>query len=433
MLSDFLYKASIIIPVYNVEKYVAKCIDSVIAQTMDMSLTEVILVNDGSTDSSCEICKEYADKYDNIFLYSKDNEGLSKTRNFGIDKARGKYIFYLDSDDTLSRETVKEVTDFFDSVYDSVDLVTYRITQYYNQRPAVVHYRYKILTKSGIYDLNESKNRFITQTNINICVKNMGKENIMFDISPDFRHEDEKYCCDVLSEKMKIGFCSKGEYIYNRNNIDSIVSTQFSPEKIFESSMEFYEGLFSRYKTGVPPYFQGIVFNDLRWKLMDEKLFPTHYSGEKWIEANNRIDALLDKIDEDTIVLHPSVNEFNLHFWLMRRRYSFPAVITKDDGIYVCVGGRRLLFERKIKKTVIEKKDGVVIVQLVSPVFFHLKSYSVKIVANGKCEQISTFTYDMANSKVCKPLSDYLPVYEYEECEGIKMFLTVGSHEYPII
>ena len=126
------YKATVIIPVYNVEKFVESCLASLTEQTIGFENNEVLLVNDGSTDNSEKICKGFADKYENVVLYSKENEGLSKTRNYALTRANGKYIFFLDSDDRLRADTVKSVTDFFDTVYDEVDLVTYKIIQYFN-------------------------------------------------------------------------------------------------------------------------------------------------------------------------------------------------------------------------------------------------------------------------------------------------------------
>ena len=310
-MADFPFVATVIVPVYNVEKYLDSCMQSLIEQTIDFSLLEILLIDDGSKDSSAEICRGYSKKYPNVRFFTKENEGLSKTRNFGLKRATGKYIFYLDSDDTLAPETIKSVTDYFDTVYDTVDMVTYRITQYFKGQPSVYHFRYRTLRRTGVYDLNDIKNAFITQTNINICVKNEGEKNILFDESPNFRHEDEKYCCDILMRKMKIGFCGSGEYRYNRNNTESIVSTLFSPYYIFETSMEFYENLFNSFSGRVPPYFQGIVFNDLRWKLKEDKLLPYHYSPNEFEKAQERIDNLLRRVDADTIILHPSVNEYD--------------------------------------------------------------------------------------------------------------------------
>ena len=414
------YKASVIVPVYNVEKFVAGCLDSLIEQTVGFENIEVVLVNDGSTDNSEAICREYAEKYNNICLYSKENEGLSKTRNYALSRAHGKYIFVLDSDDRLRADTVKAVTDFFDTVYDEVDLVTYRIIQYYNNMPVIVHYRYRTLTKTGVYDLTDPKNRYITQTNINICVKNRGENNLLFDTTPNFRHEDEKYCCDTVRPKMKIGFCAEGEYMYNRDNTDSIVSTKFSPENIFDTSMDFYEKLFDSYGRFVPTYFQGIVFNDLRWKLKDGKLLPVHLEGEEWIAANRRIDRLLARIEEDTIVLHPSVSGFALYYWLMRRPNSHPIVLTDGGALSIVSNGRELYSEKKIKLTV---KDGRA--RLMSPVFYFLRKNRFKIFNNG-VEVNAEFEKNMKYTDIL----DFMPSFELDSRADNKISVVINSKEY---
>ncbi|KAF3371822.1 glycosyl transferase family 2, partial [Enterococcus faecium] len=88
---------SIIVPVYKVEKYLRKCVDSILAQTF--TDFEVILVDDGSPDNSGKICDEYAEKDNRVRVIHKENGGLSSARNAGIDVARGKYLGFVDSDD----------------------------------------------------------------------------------------------------------------------------------------------------------------------------------------------------------------------------------------------------------------------------------------------------------------------------------------------
>lgn len=90
---------SIIVPVYNVEEYLKQCLDSILDQTYRN--WELILVNDGSTDSSGLICQEYAEKDARIRYYEKENGGLSDARNYGIEQAQGEYLTFVDSDDFL--------------------------------------------------------------------------------------------------------------------------------------------------------------------------------------------------------------------------------------------------------------------------------------------------------------------------------------------
>lgn len=93
--------ASVIIPVYNVAPYIAKTLDSVLRQGLEASEYEVIMVNDGSEDSSADICREYCERFPNFKLVNQENAGVSAARNRGIDAAQGEYVVFLDADDYL--------------------------------------------------------------------------------------------------------------------------------------------------------------------------------------------------------------------------------------------------------------------------------------------------------------------------------------------
>ncbi|MCC9935333.1 glycosyltransferase family 2 protein, partial [Streptococcus agalactiae] len=110
-------KVSIIIPVYNVQSFLNECIESVLAQTY--SNLEIILVNDGSTDNSGDICDYYSEIDGRIFVFHKNNGGLSDARNYGISRATGDYIYLLDSDDYLYKEDAIERMVEFSEKYNS--------------------------------------------------------------------------------------------------------------------------------------------------------------------------------------------------------------------------------------------------------------------------------------------------------------------------
>lgn len=114
---------SVIVPVYNVEKYVGRCLDSLINQTNKQ--LEIIVVNDGSKDNSLEILKEYEKKDSRIKVIDKPNGGLSSSRNVGLDNATGDYITFLDSDDWLESSTYEKVEQVFGK-YEDVDLVIFK-------------------------------------------------------------------------------------------------------------------------------------------------------------------------------------------------------------------------------------------------------------------------------------------------------------------
>lgn len=114
-------KFSIIIPVYNVEKYLEKCLHSVFTQTfLDF---EVVIINDGSTDKSSNIIKEYKKKYKNIKVIEQENQGLSVARNNGIEQSSGEYFLLLDSDDYIDKDLLLKLNR---SIENTPDLVRYQ-------------------------------------------------------------------------------------------------------------------------------------------------------------------------------------------------------------------------------------------------------------------------------------------------------------------
>lgn len=98
---------SVIIPIYNLENYIAKCIESVISQTYGN--IEIVLVNDGSTDNSEEVCSRYVQNDERIIYLTKENGGPSSARNKGIEIAKGEYIFFVDGDDYLASDTLEKL------------------------------------------------------------------------------------------------------------------------------------------------------------------------------------------------------------------------------------------------------------------------------------------------------------------------------------
>ena len=100
---------SVIIPVYNVEKYLKRCMDSVLKQTY--SNIEIIIVDDGSTDTSGSLCDEYWKKDSRITVFHKENGGLSSARNFGLERVSGNYVCFIDSDDFIHENYISFMYD----------------------------------------------------------------------------------------------------------------------------------------------------------------------------------------------------------------------------------------------------------------------------------------------------------------------------------
>ena len=112
---------TVVIPVYNVEKYLKRCIDSILIQ--EWKNCDILLVDDGSTDNSPQICEDYAKAYDIISVIHKENGGLSEARNTGISNAEGEYVYFLDSDDWIEPNTFSDLAEVIES--DQYDIISF--------------------------------------------------------------------------------------------------------------------------------------------------------------------------------------------------------------------------------------------------------------------------------------------------------------------
>ena len=121
---------SVVIPVYNVEKYIKKCLDSLLIPTEQLSLLDVIIVNDGTPDNSAKIAKTYESRYPGVFrVIDKENGGHGSAWNRGVEEAKGKYLFFLDSDDWYDTFQLNELVSSLEEC--NTDLVFVNWTKYY--------------------------------------------------------------------------------------------------------------------------------------------------------------------------------------------------------------------------------------------------------------------------------------------------------------
>lgn len=121
-----MQKISFIVPVYNTGTYIEKCLNSIIDQTLKEKI-EIIVINDGSTDNSDTIIEQYIEKSkcrEIIKYYKKENTGIAKTRNFGIERATGEYIFFVDSDDYISKDTIEKIKPYIDQ---NIDMIKFKL------------------------------------------------------------------------------------------------------------------------------------------------------------------------------------------------------------------------------------------------------------------------------------------------------------------
>lgn len=198
-------KLSVIVPVYNTGKYLNKCLDSILNQSLkDL---ELIIVNDGSTDNSVDIIKEYIkNNKDRIVFLDKKNGGQGSARNLGISKAHGDYITFVDSDDFIDKDMYKEMYDM--AIKNDSDIVICNISDYYEKSGSS---KDTCLSLDKEVSVNEALIKSVPSV-VNKIYKKELLKNIKFDES--IWYEDLPYSLQVVSNAKKINFINKPFYHY---------------------------------------------------------------------------------------------------------------------------------------------------------------------------------------------------------------------------
>jgi glycosyltransferase involved in cell wall biosynthesis len=130
-MREYKYGFTVVIPVYNAEKYISDALDSLLNQTIGFENIQLIIVNDGSTDKSGEICREFQNQHnENVIYIEKENGGVSSARNAGMPFIEGKYVNFLDADDKWEKNAFKEAFDFFEEHYDEFDVLSCRVKKF---------------------------------------------------------------------------------------------------------------------------------------------------------------------------------------------------------------------------------------------------------------------------------------------------------------
>lgn len=212
---------SIIVPIYNAEKYLNKCIDSLVNQTKKE--LEFILVNDGSTDLSEDIIKSYKDK--RIKYFKNKNQGIGKTRNFGIDKATGKYLMFLDSDDYLDINACEKL--YNKAIKEKSDLVVF---DFYRVEETLKEVTINNFKSSS---LKENPN-LLLDINLGPCNKLIKRElidknNTRF--NEELKYEDTPFVTEIIKNANKISKLNEYLHYYV---IHSNSETTVRDERVFD-------------------------------------------------------------------------------------------------------------------------------------------------------------------------------------------------------
>ena len=249
---------SIVIPVYNVETYLKECVDSVLCQTYEN--IEIILVDDGSTDASGRLCDELEAEHNIISVIHKKNGGLSEARNIGIDKAKGSYICFIDSDDMVSHDYVESMKE---TLGESVKISACGYCHYYDSGKKVkinfdsINHYYKGIEAQKYLNI-------IGYFNVSACNKLFDRElfdEIRFPIG---KKSEDWYVMYRLIEKAGGIYYNSDVKYYYRQRKGSITKSSNVNDAAIEASREVYSYYISKkWKEAIPYAAQSLAFANI--------------------------------------------------------------------------------------------------------------------------------------------------------------------------
>lgn len=236
---------SIIIPVYNVEQYIRRCLDSIYCQNIDEEQFEVIVVDDGTPDNSMVIVEEFALSHQNMTVIHQNNEGLSVARNTGLKNARGEYIWFVDSDDWLMNDAFSVL---FPLMNDKKELIATILMYVYDSIP-LNHKERNILS-----DIEVDSVKYLSDYSVGASQRYIIKRKLLIDkqlsFYPKILHEDGEFGPRLISNVKSVYIMAKPVYCYYQRQKGSIMSSWnlkntndliFVSQRIFDYSKQIVE------------------------------------------------------------------------------------------------------------------------------------------------------------------------------------------------
>ncbi len=332
MGKEFVF--SIIMPIYNTEEYIRESIDSVLSQTLDFTQhVQLILVNDGSTDSSLDIALEYQSKYpDNIEVVSQENQGLGATRNTGLEYAKGKYVNFLDPDDYFSENTLEEVKEFFEKNEDIVDIVSIKVMMFGRKTgDHPLNFKFK---KDRVIDLRSEPANPQLAVNSSF-IKLDAFDNLRFRTDL-VTSEDTNVSCKILLDKKAFGVLESPAYYYRkREDQSSLVDTAISKKAFFTYRLKnhFMDviGYCLDREGEVPLFIQCTLAYNIQW--MVTRKMPEFFTDEEKEEFMCWFRKVMSYISPKALSYGNIVlNNFLRNYLIIKSNDDLQCVVDLEDN-----------------------------------------------------------------------------------------------------
>lgn len=322
-------KVSVIIPVYNVEKTLGRCIDSIINQTMKD--IEIILVDDGSQDNSGVICDTYASKYNNIYVIHKENEGLGPTRNIGTDVAKGEFIYHCDSDDWVEPTMLEDA--YLNAVNNDAQATIFgyrlftQVGDSLKEYGVVSGHAADYRTKEDIrsFFINNLNNAYFTQSACNRLVKRDFLEKNQIKFKPYRRSQDVAFSLDLFDKLEKLSVMSNTYYNY-------VIEPGKFKGRNFEEMIDIYLDIYKELRNSVNQWGMLSDYNENVLSLLyisQISNYASFYTIQK--SGNQKLDIINKLLSEGRVQsLFNSITTKNLSSRFLRMTHY---AITKKRAV----------------------------------------------------------------------------------------------------
>ena len=318
---------------YNCENYLDETINSLLNQTLSFKdYIEVILVNDGSTDSTEKICQKYVKEYPNNFTYLyQENQGQGPARNNGLNYAMGKYINFLDSDDKFSKNTFENVLDFFNK--NDVNFITTPLF-FFDAQIGEHPLNYKF-NKDKVVNLLKDWDQIQLHANASFFKRELFQN---YHFATDLiSSEDTLMINKILIDNPKYGILSNAKYYYRKrdNNTSTLDKANYKKEYYIDRLKKYFKELINYSKekyNEVPKFIQYLIVYDIQW------MFNLDYASEV-LEIDEIEEVYVDIKDvlnnlHDEVILSLRDDKLNMAHHLLALKYS--KVHVDLNGVVTC-------------------------------------------------------------------------------------------------
>lgn len=388
------YLFSIVVPVYNCEQYLDETIKSLMDQTIGFDQIEVILVNDGSTDNSAEICRKYASAHKNVLLFEQENKGVSAARNTGLDHCHGLYINFLDSDDKWGKNSFLQTLSFFNK-FPSVKVAAAKERFFGAEKGN--HPRNFIFETDRIVDLEKEYYCFpIAAPQTFFRYDSIG--DIRFFVGL-LHSEDGRFTSEVVMQTLSFGAMKRPTYYYRkRKEAGSATNNIAQTDHYYDDAITFYHDYLIKESIerfgGVKQFIQYSLAYNISWRIKDKAL--KELDPEKASAYEQRLRNVLEYIDDNIVAaqthltIYQRVNMLCVKYDIPFRDMLDNMSIDKHNRL-VCNKDQKAVFDggfetiSRLRIQFIKKKNATLIIEgRANNAYINENQMSIVLACNDK-------------------------------------------------